>query len=256
MSPRYHGIAGKRTTYQCDSLRRQDGVHGICWSVPGATIDTAVANHLLEVLSESNLDISLAVLNELEQNAQQQEQQWQLRLERVRYEAERAERQFNAVEPENRLVARTLEKRWNEKLQLLAELESAYTQAQLVQRLEISDEQRQQILNLARDIPAVWHSPTTTAQERKEMLRLLMKQIALTPVDSPTRQTQIKILWHTRATSELFTNRPSIQQKLGTPPEVIQAIRELASGRTDAEIACELNLQGLVSPLMSCFHCI
>ena len=248
MSPRYHGTGGKRTTYQCDSLRQQDGVHGICWSVPGATIDTAVANHLLEVLSESNLDISLAVLNELEQNAQQQEQQWQLRLERVRYEAERAERQFNAVEPENRLVARTLEKRWNEKLQLLAELELAYTQAQLVERLEISDEQRQQILNLARDIPTVWHSPTTTAQERKEMLRLLVKQIALTPVDSPTRQTQIKILWHTGATSELFTNRPSIQQKLGTPPEVIQAIRELAAGRTDTEIACELNRQGLVSP--------
>ncbi|MGI2909820.1 recombinase, partial [Hassallia sp. VBCCA 56010] len=62
MSPRYHGTGGKRTTYQCDQLRQQDGVHGICWSIPGATIDTAVANHLLEVLSESNLDISLAVL--------------------------------------------------------------------------------------------------------------------------------------------------------------------------------------------------
>lgn len=75
-----------------------------------------------------------------------------MRLERVRYEAERAERQFNAVEPENRLVARTLEKLGREKLQLLAELELTYTQAQLVERLEISDEQRQQILNLARDI--------------------------------------------------------------------------------------------------------
>ena len=81
-------------------------------------------------------------------------------MERVRYEAERAERQFNAVEPENRLVARTLEKRWNDKLQQLVELESAYAQAQLLSRLEISDEQRQQILNLAGDIPAVWHSPS------------------------------------------------------------------------------------------------
>jgi DNA invertase Pin-like site-specific DNA recombinase len=90
MSPRYHGIGGKRTTYQCDSLRQQDGVHGICWSVPGEAIDVAVANYLLQALSESNLDISLAVLNELEQNAQQQEHQWQLRLERACYEAERA----------------------------------------------------------------------------------------------------------------------------------------------------------------------
>lgn len=157
-------------------------------------------------------------------------------------------RQFNAVEPENRLVARTLEKRWNEKLLQLAELESAYAEAQLVQRLEISDEQRQQILNLARNIPAVWHSPTTTAQERKEMLRLLVKQVALTPVEHPVRQTKLNILWHTGATSELFTNRPSIQQKLGTPVEVIQAIRELAVGRTDTEIARELNRRGLISP--------
>ena len=116
-----------------------------------------------------------------------------------------------------------------------------------MQRLEISDEQRQQILNLARNIPAVWHSPTTTAQERKEMLRLLVKQVALTPVEHPIRQTKLNILWHTGATSELFTNRPSIQQKLGTSVEVIQAIRELANGRTDAQIATELNCQGLLS---------
>lgn len=112
-------------------------------------------------------------------------------------------------------------------MQVLAELEQAYAQAQLVQRLEISPEQRQQILSLAGDLlPALWHSPTTSPCERKEMLRLLVKQVALTPVDSPTRQTFVKILWHTGATSELFTSRPSIQQKLGTPLEVIQTIRE------------------------------
>lgn len=247
MSPRYHGTGGKRTTYQCDQLRKQDGVHGICWSVPGAAIDAAVAHHLLESLSESNLDISLAVLNELEQNAQEQERQWQLRLERARYEAERAQRQFDAVEPENRLVARTLERRWNEKLQQLASLEQAYVEAAQVQRLELSSEQRQQILHLAKDIPALWHAPTTTTQERKEILGLLVKQIALTPVDTPARITQIKILWHTGATSELLVSRPSIQQKLGTPEKVVQAIQELAACRTDAEIATSLNQRGLVS---------
>jgi hypothetical protein len=70
--------------------KSQDGVHGICWSVPGEAIDVAIASYLLQALSESNLDISLAVLNELEQNAQQQEHQWQLSLERASYEAERA----------------------------------------------------------------------------------------------------------------------------------------------------------------------
>lgn len=85
---------------------------------------------MLEAITQENLDISLAVLNELEQQAIELEHQWQLRIERARYEAERAERQFNAVEPENRLVARTLERRWNEKLQQLAELEGVYARAQ------------------------------------------------------------------------------------------------------------------------------
>lgn len=75
-------------------------------------------------------------------------------------------------------------------------------------------------------------------------------------MNSPYRQTQVKILWYTGATSEFLVSRPNTQQKLGTPEEVIQAVRELATGRTDTEIATELNRQGLLSALMSCFHCI
>jgi len=166
---------------------------------------------------------------------------------RARYEAERAERQFDAVEPENRLVARTLERRWNEKLQQLAELEEAYAQAEQMHRLQLSEQQRQQILQLAKDIPAVWLSPTTTPQERKEMLSLLVKQVAITPVDSPKRQTRIQILWHTGATTELVAMRPTTQDKLRTSEEVVQTVRELAAGRTDDEIASELNQRGLKS---------
>ena len=83
--------------------------------MPGAAIDTAVAQRVLDALNEHQLSLSLSVLDELEQTAQQENRQWQLRLERAEYEAARAERQFDAVEPENRLVARTLERRWNEK---------------------------------------------------------------------------------------------------------------------------------------------
>lgn len=111
MSPRYYGSSGKRASYECNQRRKQDGLEGICWSVAAAAIDTAVEAHVLEVLTEDHLDISLAVLNELEHQAAEVEHQWQIRLERARYEANRAERQFDAVEPENRLVARTLEQR-------------------------------------------------------------------------------------------------------------------------------------------------
>lgn len=216
MSPRYYGDSGHRANYDCNQLRKQNGLLGMCWSVAAAAIDEAVTTHVLEAVTTEQLDISLAVLEELDQQAMDLQHQWQLKLERAHYQASRAERQYNLVEPENRLVARTLEKRWNEKLQQLAELEAAYEQARLVERLELNQQQRQQILQLASDLPAVWHSVTTTAAERKEMLGLLVKQVALFPVESPTRQTRIAILWHTGATTELMVKRPTSREKLST----------------------------------------
>ncbi len=247
MSPRYYGDNGHRASYECNQLHQQNAQFRRCWTVAAAAIDEAVAAHVLEAVTTEQLDISLAVLQELDQQALDLEHQWQLKLERARYEASRAERQYHLVEPENRLVARTLEKRWNEKLQQLAELEAAYQQASQGSRLEINQQQRQQILRLASDLPAVWHSVTTTAAERKEMLGLLVKQVALFPVESPTRQTCIAILWHTGATTELMIKRPTSREKLSTPAEVIEAIRELTAGRTYAEMAELLNQRGFLT---------
>jgi hypothetical protein len=247
MSPRYHGNGGCRAAYECTQARKQDGNMGVCWSVAGAAIDTAVASHVLEAINSEQLDISLAVLSELDYQAQEADKTWQLRLERAHYEADRAFRQYDATEPENRLVARTLERRWNEKLQQLTELEEAYSQAHQVQRLELTASQRQQILHLAKDIPALWHASSTTNQERKEILELLVKQVAITPIDAPERSTRIQILWHTGVTSTLYALRPTTAQRFQTPNEVIQLVEELAPGRTDTEIALELNQRGLVS---------
>jgi Recombinase/Recombinase zinc beta ribbon domain len=247
MSPRYHGTGGCRVAYECTQGRKQDGSVGICWSVAGAAIDTAVETHVLEAITSEQLDISLAVLEELENQASEIEHTWQLRLERARYESQRAFRQYDAVDPENRLVARTLERRWNEKLQQLAELEEAYNQVRVVQRLELTPAQRLQILQLAKDIPTIWHASTTTNQERKQMLGSFVKQIALTPIDSPQRTTRIQILWHTDATTELFATRQTTAQKIRTPDEIVELIRELAQNHNDRQIASVLNTMGLVS---------
>ncbi len=247
MSPRYHGTGGCRAAYECSQARKLDGSMGVCWTVAAAAIDTAVEVHVLEAFSSEQIDISLAVLSELENQAAETDKTWQLRLERARYEADRAFRQYDATEPENRLVARTLEKRWNEKLQQLAELEEAYQTAHFVERLELTQAQRQQILQLANDIPTIWHANSTTNQERKEILGLLVKQIALTPIDTPKRSTRIQILWHTGAISELIATRPTNADKYRTPKEVIELIEELAPGRTDTEIAQELNRRGLLN---------
>ncbi|BAZ02797.1 hypothetical protein NIES37_68100 [Tolypothrix tenuis PCC 7101] len=247
MSPRYHGNGGCRAAYECTQARKLDGSVGACWSVAGAAIDTAVTAHVLSAFTEEQLDISLAVLSELENQAHEADKTWQLRLERARYEADRAFRQYDATEPENRLVARTLERRWNEKLQQLAQLEEAYQKAHQVERLELTAGQRQQILQLANDIPTLWHASTTTNLERKQILGLLVKQVAITPIDTPERSTRIQILWHTGVTSELIATRPTNAEKFRTPKQIIELIEELTPGRTDTEIASELNRRGLVN---------
>jgi DNA invertase Pin-like site-specific DNA recombinase len=247
LTVRYHGPTGQRAAYQCDRRRFQDGQRGMGWSVPAQPIDAAVETHVLEALTPENLDLAVAVLHQMEADARELDRQWQLQLERARYEAQRAARQFDAVEPENRLVARTLERRWNETLQQVEALEQAYAEARRRQRLEVSPEERQQILRLAADLPAVWQAPTTTQTDRKELLRLLVKQIALTPVEGSPRQTQVQVLWHTHATTELWVPRPSKRERLRTPPAVVDTIATLAAGRTDDAIAAALNAHGLHS---------
>jgi hypothetical protein len=116
-----------------------------------------------------------------------------------------------------RLVARTLERRWNEKLQQVEALEQAYAVAQRTQRLDITPQERQQILRLAADLPAVWQAPTTTQAERKELLGRLVKQIALTPVEGPQRQTRGQLLWHTTATTTLEVPRLRAAERIHPP---------------------------------------
>ena len=247
MSVRYQGTGGRRPVYECQRRRLPDGQGGVCWTVPARSIDAAVAAHVLAAVTPANLELALEVLTQFEQEAAERDRHWQLQLERARYEAQRAERQYEAVEPEHRLVARTLERRWNETLQQLEALEQAYTTARRTQRLDVTPQERQQILRLAADLPAVWRAPTTSQAERKELLGLLVKQIALTPVEAPQRQTRIHLLWHTTATTELAVARMRPTERVRTSPQVIEAIAALAVGRTDAAMAEALNAQGLAS---------
>lgn len=97
MSPRYHGTGGCRAAYECTQARKQNGSMGVCWSVAGAAIDIAVEAHVLEALTGEQLEISLAVLSELEKQAHEIDKTWLLRLERARYETDRAFRQYDAT---------------------------------------------------------------------------------------------------------------------------------------------------------------
>jgi len=149
------------------------------------------------------------------------------------------------VDPENRLVARSLERDWNEKLTTLDRLEREYAAPPTPDSLAVNKEERARILALAQDVPLVWHAPTTTAAERKQLLRLLMKAVTLTKWPTTIR---IAVRWQTEACSTLEVARPKRAADANrTTPAVITRVRALAPAHTDEQIATRLNAEGFVS---------
>jgi hypothetical protein len=138
--------------------------------VPARVIDQAVADLFLEALKPPEIELGLAVLRETERQAGEIDRQWKLRLERAGYEAQLAERRYKAVDPDNRVVARTLESEWNDKLGEVVRLEREHGEVRRREQLELCADDRARVLALARDLPSVWNAKTTTHAERKNLL--------------------------------------------------------------------------------------
>src|SRR5436853_569290 len=138
-----------------------------------------------------NHEPALAALRELESRDQTILRQWQMRLERADYEAALAERRYQEVDPSQRLVASTLERRWNDALLHLEDLKKQAAEFQRQEARVATPEQKAKVLALARDLPRLWHAPTTHDKDRKRMLRLLIKDIT---VEKPSAHEQLKQL--------------------------------------------------------------
>jgi len=143
------------------------------------------------------------------------------------------------VEPENRVVARTLESEWEACLQELEVLRQRYESAQRKHRVQLSREDRARVRQLARDLPSVWHAPTTTPADRKAMLRIAIEAVTISPVEVPKRSTRIQVQWASGAVDELCIPRIRTHR---ASDEAIERIRELtARGMEDARVAQRLN---------------
>ena len=235
---------GTTPSYECTQVHKQQGGR-TCQFIRGDGVDAAVARLFLEAIQPAHLEVSLATLAEIEDQARQAERQWQLRLERARYEADLARRRFLAIDPENRLVGRNLEKDWNEKLTAVDQLEreQAAVLARAMPPLSVAE--RQHILNLAEDLPALWHAPTTTAAERKQLLRFLIQDVTLTKRE---RVIAVAIRWQTQACTLTEVPRPPRScDSRRTPAAVVERVRALASAHSDGQIAQRLNAEGLTS---------
>jgi len=244
MRPAYNPTHGPLYfLYMCGGER--DRAQGICWTVPGQPIDRAVESLLLGTVVPEELELCLAVEREVGRQAEALDRQWRARLEQAAYEARHAERRYKAVDPDNRVVARTLEREWEQRLRELAELEQSHAQAKREHRVDLSDEDRAKIRALARDLPAVWRAPTTQHADRKTMLRLVVEAVALSPVEVPRRMTHVRVQWRSGAVTDLDVPRPDRRAQTRTPVDAQQRIREMVEhGMSDEEIAARLNAEG------------
>jgi DNA invertase Pin-like site-specific DNA recombinase len=229
--------------YNCFGDRDKGEV--MCWSLPGGPIDEAVEDLWLKTVVPDELELCLAVEHHVDEQVRAVERQWKLRLEKVSYEARLAERRYKAVDPDNRVVTRTLEQEWEIALGEVEQVKQQFEQAKRQHHISLTDEDRQRIRRLAKDLPAVWRSETTKPSERKAMLRLGIEAVSLKPVEVPERSTLVKVQWRSGAVTEILVPRPSRHQRLRTPRASVNRLRELAdAGLHDKQIAEQLNKEG------------
>jgi DNA invertase Pin-like site-specific DNA recombinase len=247
MSLRYTGPNGDYPVYCCRADRDQAAAP-LCQGVRALPVDAFVERTLLEALAPDRIAIAVAAVGQLQEEVRQLEKQWGLRRERARYEAERARRQYDAVEPENRLVARSLEHIWEEKLRAVEAVEQAYERWRREEPLVLGEADHAVLQGLGENLPRVWHAVTTTAADRKRLLRFVIKAVAL---DQKRERGQVwlKILWQTGATSEHLIQRRvhTYRDHLDLEP-LRRRVGELnAAGKMDKEIAAVLNREGFVA---------
>jgi ribosomal protein L12E/L44/L45/RPP1/RPP2 len=233
-APGYH-CAGK-------NIVSGRGVH--CLNVGGVQIDEAVTHAFLEALEPAGIQAALMAAQQLETDHDAALAQWQLAVERARYEAEKAERRYRAVEPENRLVARGLETEWERRLRELGQAQAELERRQRQRTAPLTIAGRNALLALGQDLDHVWSAPTTTARDKKELLRTLLEEVGIAVFRDEYRA-HLTLRWRGGRLTELDVGLPrSRPATVRTDEDTLSLLRRLAMLYPDAVIAGILNQQG------------
>jgi len=244
---RYRGNGGLYPVYLCSGQRRDARATRDCMTLRCDVLDAAIATKALQALKPAQLELALATLQELEMRDQSVLRQWQMRLERAEYETALAERRYQEVDPSQRLVAATLERRWNDTLLSLEDVKKQYADFEQQKARVATPEQKAKVLALAQDLPRLWHAPTTQARERKRMLRLLIKDITVEKQHG-ARHAILHIRWQGGACDDVNVELPRPRAEVIRYPEpIIARIRDLARTLTDQQIVAELGRLGELS---------
>jgi DNA invertase Pin-like site-specific DNA recombinase len=231
--------AGK-PAYDCSRTRSDHTKTPGCRSVLAAMVDAVVVQRLLQVVAPEEIALALAAADEVADRHARSRRALELRVERARYDAARAERAFHRCDPDHRLVARSLEPRWETQLKELVEAEREL----MWDTRKSPIPPREEIEALARDLPRLWAAPTTSAKDRKRLVRSLVADVTLRSEPAGARL-GIGIRWRSGAAEEVVTHRgKSAVESRRTSADVVALVARLAPERTDAEIADALNAEG------------
>jgi len=252
MTVRYHdgrGAARSAHGYDCAFYQTNYGTGGRCQHIAGPALDAYVAGQVLDAMAPAALEVSMAAASQAEDERAMLGKLWRQRLERARYNADRARRQYQLAEPENRLVIRQLEADWEAALAEAARLEADYQRFTEEQPEALTEAQRTAIQSLASDLPQVWHAPSTTQADRKELLRILIEDITATVIGTSELVT-VTITWAGGHQTSGQAVRPVARlDQLSYYPALLARVTELAdAGRTSRQIAGALNAEGFRPP--------
>ncbi len=237
---------GRHSTpgYHCAGKQVVNGRGVYCLNIGGVQIDTAVVEAFLAALNPAGLQAVVMAAEQLEADHDAALAQWRLAVERARYEAERAERYYRAVEPENRLVARGLEGEWEQRLRALATAEAELARREQQRPRTLSPQERERLQTLGADLGRVWSAPTTTERDRKELLRTLLEEVIIA-VKQEAASAHLTLRWKGGLITELDIHLPrSNPPPIRTAEDTIDLVRRLAVHYPDAVIAGILNRQG------------
>jgi len=247
MSPIYPS-KGDSVRYSCDRGKRNHGGENACQSVGGGRLHRAVVDAFLDALSPASMQVAVAALEQMDHDHDAVLAQLMKRREHAQYETDRAKRQYDAVEPENRLVARTLETEWNRRLGELAEVDRQIAERHHQQAPPLTADERKRVLELGLDLRRIWNAPTTTQQERKQLLRAVFDDVVVR-VDRPSSCANVTLLWQGGATTEIEVQlRRCGQTTRIDEASVIEDVRKMAEVMTDVQIAGTLVRRGVRTP--------
>jgi DNA invertase Pin-like site-specific DNA recombinase/transposase len=243
MQVAYSGRDGHSVRYACVRGFHLHGTETTCQTLGGGRLDRTIAAAFLQAVTPAGIAASTGAIAELTEQHDGRLAGQRLALERAEFDAQRAERQFDACEPENRLVARTLERKLEETLASVASEQRTLAALQHARPAPLTPQEREALNRLARDLPQLWTASTTSDRDRKQLLRALVIEIVVT-VRRPKNIAEAEIFWEGGARSASTVKLPRPGQTVRTDEDTIQLIARLAVHHPDPQIAAILNRQG------------